>query len=400
MKIYSTFLSVLTILALTACSKDKDEDLTMANQSKNISVSLGGLSTKASDPTDLFTKDTMNVNSVLIYLTDVNGTVVTSRTITKDNVLNSDWYKLTDPAQGLKFVNIPQAVSKVYVYGNPGTAVNNNVISTTLTDQQGSLVLYSGSDDDLTPIENEPINPDPTSGKTYMASVSIAPVVARLQIKSITITPTGSFLFTRKINNVDKTATVSWTNFSADIMGIYMNGYYNVYNNPGNLEQLCSNTTFTSHITNGQWLFENNPTLDAASFASYNKFDGTNYQPLPTALNGKCYAFNFFPGMEVPKLHLDLANIKTENLASTDPAVFNPALITDVRFANVVKYYKDINTEMVASDFKPGTIYNMDIELIPMLDNDLGNIQYNVLVKVSIEPWKEETIIPGFDLEQ
>lgn len=400
MKIYSTYLSVLAVLALTACSKDNDEDLTMANQSKNISVSLKGLSTKAVEPTDLFTKDTMNVNSVLIYLTDVNGTVVTSQTVTKDNVLNSDWHKLTDPSLGLKFVNIPQAVSKVYVYGNPGNAVNNNIISTTLADQQGSMVLYNGSDDDLTPIENEPIDPDPTSGKTYMASISIAPVVARLQIRSITIKPSGSFLFTRKINNVDKTATVSWTNFSADIMGIYMNGFYNAYNNPGNLEQLCSNTTFTSHIANGQWLFENNPTLDAASFASYNKFDGTNYQPLPTALNGKCYAFNFFPGTEVPKLHLDLANIKIENLASTDQAVFNPALITNVRFANIVKYYKDVNTEMVASDFKPGTIYNMDIELIPVLDNDLRNIQYNVLVKVSIEPWKEETIIPGFDLEQ
>lgn len=55
---------------------------------------------------------------------------------------------------------------------------------------------------------------------------------------------------------------------------------------------------------------------------------------------------------------------------------------------------------MVASDFKPGTIYNMDIEIVPMLDNDLSNIQYNVLVHVTIEPWVEETIVPDFDFEQ
>ena len=54
----------------------------------------------------------------------------------------------------------------------------------------------------------------------------------------------------------------------------------------------------------------------------------------------------------------------------------------------------------VAADFKAGTIYNMEVELIPMLDNDLENIQFNVLVHVTIAPWTEETITPGFDLDQ
>jgi len=41
----------------------------------------------------------------------------------------------------------------------------------------------------------------------------------------------------------------------------------------------------------------------------------------------------------------------------------------------------------------------MDIEIVPMLDNDLSNIQYNVLIHVTIEPWAEETIVPDFDFE-
>ena len=80
--------------------------------------------------------------------------------------------------------------------------------------------------------------------------------------------------------------------------------------------------------------------------------------------------------------------------------MFNPELASSARFANLVKYYKEINTELTAADFKPGTLYNMEIELVPMLDNDLGNVQYNVLVHVTIAPWNEETITPGFDLEQ
>jgi len=71
------------------------------------------------------------------------------------------------------------------------------------------------------------------------------------------------------------------------------------------------------------------------------------------------------------------------------------------RFANIVKYYKDnTNVLMTAADFKPGTLYNMEIEVIPMLDNDLGNVQYNVLVHVTVAPWAEQNLTPGFELEQ
>lgn len=86
-------------------------------------------------------------------------------------------------------------------------------------------------------------------------------------------------------------------------------------------------------------------------------------------------------------------------LTSTDHDVFNPDLFKTMRFANIVKFYKENGAEMTAADFKAGTIYNMDIEIVPMLDNDLSNIQYNVLIHVTIEPWAEETIVPDFDFE-
>lgn len=181
-----------------------------------------------------------------------------------------------------------------------------------------------------------------------------------------------------------------------------MNNFYNTYNQPGTLENLLMNSTFEGHIHDGMWTFDTNPIIDAAPFASYliyNSGDGT-YANLPLDLSGKCYAFNFFPGTAIPQLHLDLSDLVIEGLASTDTEVFNPELASSARFANMVKYYKEINTELTAADFKPGTLYNMEIELIPMLDNDLGNVQYNVLVHVTIAPWNEETITPGFDLEQ
>lgn len=401
MKPKQLLLAGITSIMLFSCS-DKEDISGSQDEIKSLSVSLSGIKTRASSPSDIITSDIKNVNSVLIYLTDTGGKIITSKSIAKDETLNSDWNNLTDSSKGLKFINIPQSVSKVYIYGNPENAVNNNVISTKLAEQQGSAVLYYGMDDDLKPIEDEPLPPTPTSGKTYTAQITIAPIVARMQITKISFKNSGNFNFTRNINGVDKKATVSWTGFTGNVKGVYMNNFYNTFNQPGTLADLLLNYTFQGHISNGMWTFDTNPIVDAAPFASYNLYNSTDgtYGNLPLELSGKCYAFNFFPGTAMPQLHLDLADLNIEGLASTDTEVFNPKLANSARFANLVKYYKEINTEMTASDFKPGTLYNMEIELIPMLDNDLGNVQYNVLVHVTIAPWNEETITPDFDLQQ
>lgn len=398
MKIYHYFIAIVASIALFACSND--DESAASNEIKSVSVSLAGLNTKATGPTEIVTSQTKNVNSVLINLTDASGTVITSKTVTKDAVLNSDWDKLTDANKGLKFINISQSVSKVYVYGNPGTAVTNNAISTKLADQQGTAVLYYGVDEDLTPIVDEPSNPDPTTGKTYTANITIAPIIARLQITKISFKNAGSFVFTRMINNEQKSATVAWTGFTGSVKGIYLNSFYDQYNKPGTLSNLLKNTTFENHIQNGQWLFDT-PATNATAYASYSNYANNAYADLPLAPAGQCYAFNFFPGTQVPQLHLDMDNVVVTGLTSTDTEVYNPNLVFPYeRFINIVKFYRDTNVEMTASDFKPGTLYNMEMELVPMLDNDLGNIQYNVLVHVTVAPWVEQTLIPGFNVDQ
>ena len=400
MKIGYYFFVFLASTGLLACS-DNEGYNDLESDTVAVSVSLKGLSTsRATGPTNIFTKDTMNVQSVCINITDASNTVIVSRQINKSTELNSDWVQLTGSGDGLKFINVPKSVSKVYVYGNSGTDVVDNVISTDLKKQQGSNVIYYGVDEDLTPIKNEPIAPNPTSGQTYTAEVSIVPIVARMQIKSISFKDAGSFEFSREINNTSEMATVTWEGCSAVLKGIYFNNYYFKYNKPGTLDDLYQNTTFQSHITDGMWLFDRASTMDASDYASYVNYTDGVYNDLPLQEANKCYAFNFFPGITIPTIHLDLDQVKVTKMSSTNDAVFNPDLVKNVRFANIVKFYKDINTEMKPEDFKPGTIYNMDITVVPMLDNDLSNIQYNILIHVTIEPWVEETIIPDFDFVQ
>lgn len=401
MKIVNYFLLAVATIGLFACSNDDDNNAG-GNESASVSVSLslGGNTLRTAAPVDSLTSDSINISSVLINIADGNGSVVATKTIVKDNVLNSDWYNLTTPGKGLKFINIPQSIASVYAYGNPGSAVSNNTVDTNLADQQGSNVLYYGSTNTLTPIQDEPVDPNPTEGKTYTASVTIAPIVARIQVNSISFKSAGSTPFTRVINNVTESATISWTGFSAKLKGIYFNNFYYAYSNPNIYSNLLQNNTFQGNIQNGEWLFKNvSPALNATNYASYSNYT-TAYQDLPLKTKGKSYAFNFFPGTAIPTIHLDLSDLAITTITSTNNDVFNPSLFLNERFANIVNFYKNGVTLMTAADFKPGTIYNMDIEVIPILDNDLGNIQYNILVNVTVAPWVEETIIPGFNINQ
>ena len=401
MKIKTSFFIALTSLFLFACSNDNDTQEDNKPSSLYVSLAMGTEATvRTTAPVDSLGKESINVSSILINITDGSGNVVASKTVVKDTNLNSDWYNLTTPNVGLKFINISHPIAAVYVYGNPGTAVTNNTIATTLDNQQGSGVLYYGMTTDLTTIVTEPVEPNPTEGETYKASVTIAPIVARMQVNKISFKSAGSTQFTRTINGVATSATVAWTGFTASLKGIYFNNFYYQYNGPANYATLMQNTTFQGSIQNGQWLFNNvSPALNATNYASYSNYT-TAYQDLPLSTPKKTYAFNFFPGTTIPTIHLDLANLSITTLTSTNNDVFNPTLFPNERFGNIVSFYKNGVTLMTAADFVAGTIYNMDIEVIPILDNDLGNIQYNILVYVTIAPWAEQTIVPGFNVNQ
>ena len=146
MKIGYYFFVFLASSVFLACS-DNGNYNDLESDSVSVSVSLKGLSaSRATGPTDVYTKDTKNVESVCINITDVNGKIIVYRQISKSTALNSDWVALTESGDGLKFINVPKSVSKVYVYGNPGEDVVDNVISTDIKKLQVSGVIFFGVD--------------------------------------------------------------------------------------------------------------------------------------------------------------------------------------------------------------------------------------------------------------
>ena len=397
---------VALLLSLTACNKENPSN---EDGDKNLVVQLAGImDTRATTPGELVTSQTQNINGVSIYLTDATDNVSMIKSVTRDNTAGSEWAQLTNTQSGggLKIINVEKNTSKVYVFANTnasnlqGSTEPIKLLATTIPLQVGSAVLYSGVDSDLRPVQTEPINPDPTLGQTYTAQVSIAPVVARMQIKSVTFQPRGQTTVTKNVNGTDETANVTWQNFSGTLKGVYFNNFYYDYSLVNKAMNLYHNTFYSTTLHGGQWIF--NGTDHAEQYASYNYYT-TSYQDLPLnpGATNQSYGFNFFPGAEIPTIHLDVdaavANPATD-IQSDNTNIFNPSL-TGQRFANIVKYFDANGNQMTTADFKAGHVYNMDVTITPVLDVDISSVQYNVLVTVTVLPWVEQTVTPGFDYE-
>ena len=78
MKISYYFFALLASVGLLACNDNEKYD-ELGNDPVAVSVSLQGLSTsRASGPTDILTKDTKDIQSVCINITDASNTVIVS----------------------------------------------------------------------------------------------------------------------------------------------------------------------------------------------------------------------------------------------------------------------------------------------------------------------------------
>lgn len=402
-------LAIAISLGLIACNKSENgvSDIDTDDGDKSLVVKLSGVDTRFSDPGDFLNKDSQDINSFKICLTNSTDNTSTVRTIQKDAVTGSDWDKLVNSGKGLKIMNINKSTSKVYVYANYATASFGDAdqpvkdMSTTLDKQIGGAVLYTGFDNDLKPIKDEPIDPDPTNGTTYTADVSVSPAVARMQIKSVEFEESGSIEVTKVINGTPKSTTVTWSDFSGKLKGVYFNNFYYKYSFADGAETLMRNITEEGSMENGQWLF-NNGTFNATSYGCYANYSGGSYLDLPLNpfSDKKCYGFNFFPGSAIPTIHLDVkTTLDPANITSGDWEIFNPTL-EGLRFANIVKYKRANGDVMTAADFKPGMLYSMDVKISPVLDTDITATQFNVIITVTVEPWGEETLTPGFEHQQ
>lgn len=320
-------------------------------------------------------------------------------------------------------------------------------------------VVYVGSDKDITPFTPEPAQPEDMPEEKldgageegnfyYSASIQLKPIISRIQINSIKVKTSGSVKFGPEEDN-DK-YTLTWSNFKPTLNGIYLNNIATEFTDfLGTVNALAKNDSYMQNITGGTWLLNSTDYTADAAYVSYT--DGSygsllgygtedkGVTPLTIGEN-KSIAFNIFVPFDVedvvtdpstggldkwastnnPTIHFQFANDVTGYTTTTsltaggelteedkefiETAETNidytlPEIATGgYLFANISKLYSD-NSLKTELQLQAGKIYNMDVEISPVnMTIDLDNPDsYNVVVKVTVLPFTEQTIYPGLD---
>lgn len=286
----------------------------------------------------------------------------------------------------------------------------------------------------------------------YSADIQLVPIMSRIQITSINIQTSGSVTF-GPASDEDK-YTLTWSNFKPTLHGVYLNNFAKTYTLfEGASSDWMNNDSYLNNIAGGKWLVgaNNADFTDDAAYVSYASNAYTQLLPYGTTTgnntpltlgDGKCIGFNIFvpfdtesynatPGNTAsadnknPTIHFQFdgtvadgnnnydykitltddadATLTAEDqefINSSEIAIsYNLPTVTDEGFlvANISKLYKDTNeTELVLN---PGKIYNMAVTISPAnMTVDLDNpTTTNVVVNITVLPFDEETIYPGFE---
>lgn len=405
MKTSNRFLvALLSAGLLASCAKDVHQETPVTNREKHVVISLGGVQSKAADPVELLST-TPDVDNIAIFVTNSAGTILKKVEVDKDVTPDSDWDKLTD--EGLLIPNVGTEATSLSIYGNykkgADTYVTGGVgdaiaVATTYDQQQGSKVLYTGTEA-LTAFSVSVENVNDENVYTFTGSVTIKPAVARIQIKQFSFVGNGSETVTNNSNG--EQALVEWTGLTGELLGVYFNNFYKEYDGSAVAASLMTNTSAFGRVTDGKWLFGADASgTDEAEYASYNQWNGGSYtaydldefnNPAVPA-DKKSFAFNFFPG-QTPYLHFNLGNVTAADITSDNENAYNPRLLPLSKYVNVVNFTNASGD--VA--FEAGKIYNVSIEVKPQfMHTDLNTVVYNISLTVTIADWTEEDIDPGF----
>lgn len=455
MKLNKLFMLGLAGLAFAACSSDDEPTVVNNDKDQALVISIAGISsgtdTRTSDKWDKdedADKALGNIQKLTILLTDANGKLKYKSYVLEGENLTAA------KGNGVKFIGI-QGVSQVHAVANKEVPLdegaNISELSAVLSEQVYNIdktrqVIYFGSDEDITPFKPEPTAEMPeltpeggsVSGKGefyYEANVNLMPAISRIQINKINIATSGEVLFPSQQDGDIPAGKfkLTWENFRPVLHGVYLNNFAKGNNLfAKTVAEMRKAETFKNAITTGQWLIKENH----AAYAAYIKYENTAYGTLleyPTTTTGtvplnmpmveekeQCIAFNIFVNGKTdnPTIHFQFAKDVTGY--TTKPTLANGSEITDGKdkeyiataetnisytlpslesgflFANISKLFTsaDGTAEL---QLAPAKIYNMDVTISPVnMTIDLNNPKsYNLVVKITVEPFTEENIYPG-----
>lgn len=456
-------------LGMFACAKDGAEGPAVPDGSKSIVLKIAlPQTTRALTPDDPYTQDGTTISKIDVYFTNDNGTIEQSYRIA-DSGAGSNMEAITN-GTGLRFAGLKDA-TRVYCVANSDkpliTTGSIKDFSKALSVQNPNMAqsasIFVGYDADLTPFiadtdEDIPTVNDPDAPETgdiaYQATITIRPLISRIEWGKITIQSEGG----KKITENGNDYFVVWQNWNPTLVGIYQSNVYltsNIFADDNIVADHFATPASMDQIVKGAWaagLFTDPATL---AYSNYNT-ETSSYDALFADLGDynteaeaktACVPFHFFvpfaatassPSNDVntteqfaagkkPHWHFQFHygspsyTVKVYNydgslgddynnyLTSGIEATGDDALKVEVGFtypvgpgnltyANVDRLLQSgTDTEIT---YQPGKIYKIEevifspeiisASLTPTTD-------YNVIVNVSVADFESETVTPGFN---
>lgn len=258
-------LALVASAAFTSCEKDPAPGADEGLKSIALSINFGGVATKAVDD-DLEAEfdPGNNYNSLQIYFTDDTGNInyaYNAKADSQDDDGQTIWTNLTNASNGVKFIGL-ESVSGVYVtanaelqtitYGGPVTgpvnvsAINDLLKIENIDGVAANMMPYAGActqlqtaGSSISETAGEVIVGDGADGAEYLvADLTIRPAVSRFEVSKVGVKTSGTTYFKEvpkggvnilepcAVGDPDVKYSVAWSDFDADLIGIYMSNFY------------------------------------------------------------------------------------------------------------------------------------------------------------------------------
>jgi len=429
MKTKQVSLAILASMTLFACSNNEDVNVPITdNTPKTVVLKLDGIASASSRSTDAPTteessgtnKHSVSVSDIAVIFYNEGGIITEAPDIITTDDADGDWATITsEQGNGKEYNNIDAATDHVMVIGNYNSLpeTNKNLIKqgTTIASikamqlplssqnqsgvEEGSAPAVSSTKAKMTLYGTgeltEIANPDATTdgvAVAYQATVSIKPIVSRIEVTGVSCT----FTTTGTGDVVDYT--------SVTLKGIGLFDYYNTMSLDGTTVTDYMDATKivkpSEEAPEGGYIFL--PTIETALWA-YDYIKTPDYTNVTMQGSGKVelkkgeanatFAYNFFPVTD-----------DVTSATDADKVLANIRLLVDATPASGTAQN---NNYVVTTNFRneagtvikpePGKIYQF------AYDFDEENIRQEwdadtkiVYVKVNVLEWDIVPVTPSF----
>lgn len=356
MKNYFMALAMVAMVATSCAKDDSTKSVGISGEQKSVKFSLENvITTRAWD--EMITATRVQLNDCQIFFVGGDGSFYTGKN--SDGTADAAQYFTSAPGETLAYHFLPAAVEKVVVVGNYGSEINPSnlaavkALAAEAAEQQNDENLLVYGEASLVPTNED------GHGNTYVAKVSVKPLVSRIEIGGFVCDFSDEPLYEQ-----------------VDITMMALNNYYGTSTIGGTL----SNYTSTAITTSSAYPFFNDTT---APEYSKNEITGVSLTPASPSYDfpGEYLVYHTFAG-NVPQLVVRVAG-------------YNNGSETPLYLATNSFY--DGSTKI--ESFEAGKVYRMKFDGMNRFafdDTDLNQPEKCVQVTIEEAEWVIVNVTPEF----